>query len=155
MFFKHYPGLFIPLEKGTPSVFQLLYQAPDFGNVDWPSTIIVEEKQKKKTTHLKETFVWTSLHQHDKHPVPFFFFLWVVPWTFIYKHSLIQYLPKSYSLNMFCTTTGLALQNAIMWSSSFGLRQTWDAHCELPKKKLLQKRRNSYKRKRTNSSKSH
>lgn len=23
MFFKHYPGLFVPLDKGTPSVFQL------------------------------------------------------------------------------------------------------------------------------------
>lgn len=52
MFFKHYPGLFIPLDKGTPSVFQLLYQAQE--------PVLCQHCQKKlqeNVTHLKETFV--------------------------------------------------------------------------------------------------
>lgn len=142
MVFKHYPGLFTPLDKGTPSVFQLLYWASDLGEC-W---LVQCQHCGKKYDTLEIFFVWKhlvekSLHQHDNKSSTFL--LWVVPCPMAFCLHLLALTHwftssqsfSSYSLCMFSfflfflhnSWLGLTLTKCHNVEFQFRSKANWDA----------------------------
>lgn len=147
MFFKHYPGSFIPLDRGTPSVFQLPSKHPawecwlvqcqhcqkkKYMRHTWEKPLYENELQKKKEK---------TLHQHDNNSSTLLLRVVPCPLTF----SLTHFLHKdSYRLNMFFfflhyTWLGHTLtkhHKKFQFGSKANLRCI---HCELPTEDKLLK----------------
>lgn len=134
MFFKHYPGLFIPLDRGTPSVFQLpsKHQAWECWPVQCQHCQKPFIKNKTNSDTLERNLCMKinskCLHQHDNNSSTVLSGALSINLCFA-SHSWDPLPHKSNFLrckHVLCTTTGLAipLQNAI--KQSLDLRQTWD-----------------------------
>lgn len=148
MVFKHYPGLFIPLDKRHPKCVPVTSQAPDLGMLTGATSS--KSQKTNHLTHLRKTFVWNvtpqSLHQHDNNSSTFS--LWVVPCplTLCLHVCTLTSTQKNHKIltSSFFAHLAWPQKNPIKFSS-FNLMQTWDAITEHPMEDKLIKMTNSSK----------